>query len=265
MKERPQPFTVSTYPSSAEYIALAERLAELYAASPIPKNEVVEQLVLYAGPTSLRRLLYLDRLYQAILDVPGAVMLFGVRWGRDLASFQTFGQLYEPMNYARRIIGFDTFSGFPAVSPKDGEDRAIRTGAYGVTQAYEEHLAAVLAAKRQLGTFAHMERVELHKGEAAEQLRAYLDAHPQTAVALAYFDLDLYEPTKACAQMLVPFLGRGAIVAFDEFIHPVHPGETVAAREVFGANARFRRIPHLGPGHSGYLVFDGEVSPRTTP
>ncbi|MBV9103724.1 MAG: crotonobetainyl-CoA--carnitine CoA-transferase [Candidatus Eremiobacteraeota bacterium] len=183
-------------------------------------------------------------------------MLFGVRWGRDLAAFQAFQQVYEPMNYARRIIGFDTFSGFPSVSSKDGADESIRTGAYGVTASFEEHLRRVLATKRQLGTFSHMERIEIHKGDAVERLQSYLSDHVETVVALAYFDLDLYEPTKACAKLLLPFYARGAVVAFDEFIHPVHPGETTAAREVFGTNAAFRRIPNFGPGHSGYVVFE---------
>lgn len=257
MKKNEEPsFGVSTYPSSGEFLDVAGELAELVAHTAIPPKELIDQFALYASPSSLRRFLHLDKLYQQILDLPGCVMLFGVRWGRDLATFQALQQIYEPMNYTRRAIGFDTFSGFPSVSALDGGDAAIRPGAYAVNRSHEEHLAKVLEVKRRLGTFSHMDRIELHKGDAPERLRAYLDAHPETVVAFAYFDFDLYEPTKACAQMLLPYLTRGAIVAFDEFIHPVHPGETVAAREVFGANAAFRRIPNVGPGHSGYIVFN---------
>jgi hypothetical protein len=37
--------------------------------------------------------------------------------------------------------------------------------------------------------------------------------------ALAYFDLDLYEPTRAVLEQIRPYLTKGSIVAFDEFAH----------------------------------------------
>ena len=33
-------------------------------------------------------------------------------------------------------------------------------------------------------------------------LRKYLDDHPETIVALAYFDFDLYEPTRKCPDQI---------------------------------------------------------------
>ena len=41
---------------------------------------------------------------------------------------------------------------------------------------------------------------ELVKGDAPVELEAYLRAHPETIVAPAYFDLDLYEPTRKCLE-----------------------------------------------------------------
>jgi hypothetical protein len=189
-------------------------------------------------------------------------MIFGVRWGRDLSTLHGLHQIYEPMNHTRRILGFDTFTGFPSVTPLDGSTAVTQAGAYSVTDAYEEHLAEVLAVKMRLGSYAHIERFELHKGDAPEQLTQYLEKHPETMVSFAYFDLDLYEPTKACAELLLPYFASGAVIAFDEFIHPVFPGETAAARQIFGNGARFRRVPMVGPGHSSYLIFDGPPDGR---
>jgi hypothetical protein len=62
--------------------------------------------------------------------------------------------------------------------------------------------------------------------------------------------------------MLSPYFASGAVIAFDEFIHPVFPGETAAARQIFGNGARFRRVPMVGPGHSSYLIFDGAPDGR---
>jgi hypothetical protein len=258
MTRTTEQFAISTYPSSGEFLEETKRLEELFGSTPIPSKELLDQFALYASPASLRRFLHFDRLYRKILDIPGVILLFGVRWGRDLATLQLLQQIYEPMNYTRRFIGFDTFAGFPSVAPQDGADRVIRPGAYAVSEAYEEHLSAILATKQRLGTFAHISRFELHKGDAVERLRAYLGEHPETIVSLAYFDLDLYEPTKACAELLMPYFTPGTIVGFDEFMHPIAPGETVAAREAFGERAAFRRIPNVGPGHGAYMVFGGD-------
>jgi hypothetical protein len=36
-----------------------------------------------------------------------------------MALFTTLRNIYEPYNMSRKIIGFDTFEGFPSVSPQD--------------------------------------------------------------------------------------------------------------------------------------------------
>jgi hypothetical protein len=58
--------------------------------------------------------------------------------------------------------------------------------------------------------------------------------HPETLVALAYFDMALYEPTKVCLEAIKPRLVKGSLVVFDELNHKDYPGETQAAIEVFG-------------------------------
>jgi hypothetical protein len=250
-------FIRSTYPSSSEYLNQLSRLRDLYQNSPIPSEEFIDQFALYATPASLRRFIHFDRLYQKILELPGIIMVFGVRWGRDLSVLHGLQQIHEPMNHTRRMLGFDTFTGFPSVSSLDGNTLVTQASAYGVTDSYEKHLAQVLNVKMRLGSYAHVDRFELFKGDATEQLTKYLAKHPETVVSFAYFDLDLYEPTKACAKILLPYLASGAVIAFDEFTHPVFPGETVAARQIFGNHARFRRVPGVGPGHSSYLIFEG--------
>jgi hypothetical protein len=49
------------------------------------QRERLHQLPLYLPPHVLRRIAFFDDLYRRILTVPGVVMEFGVRFGRDLA------------------------------------------------------------------------------------------------------------------------------------------------------------------------------------
>jgi len=61
---------------------------------------------------------------------------------------------------------------------------------------------------------------------------------------LAYFDFDIYAPTKACLTMLRDRLTKGSVVAFDEVNDADSPGETVALMETFGLNnIRLERFP----------------------
>ena len=61
----------------------------------------------------------------------------------------------------------------------------------------------------------------------------YFEDNPHTVIALAYFDLDIYEPTKICLEAILPYITKGTIIGFDEANDETTPGESIALREVF--------------------------------
>lgn len=69
--------------------------------------------------------------------------------------------------------------------------------------------------------------------------------------------VDLSEPTRVCAELIKPYLCKGAVIGFDEYMHPTFPGETKAVREIFGPHAKVLRVPQVSPGHPGFLIFEG--------
>jgi hypothetical protein len=219
--------------------ALVRRLQD----TQIPPDELLDHLPLFASRHALGRVLVLHALYERILDVHGVILLFGVRWGRDLAILQALRSMLEPGNASRRIIGFDTFEGFPSVSDLDGD---ARTGDYGVSA---DHAAVLedLLAHRDTEEGNLYPRREIVRGDASRSLPEWLEAHPETVVAMAYFDMDLYAPTRDCLEALGPYITRGAVIGFDEVGHPGWPGETVALREVRGLhNVRLQRTRFAG-------------------
>lgn len=222
-----------------------EAFFELYEQCPIPPAERLENLSLFLKRQDLGRMLMFADLYQRMLPVNGVVMEFGLRWGRDLALLQSLRGLYEPFNYTRRIVGFDTFEGFATIDDKDGDSAATQVGAYDVTEGYAAYLESVLAAQEQESPIAHLRKFELIGGDASVELPRYLREHPETIVAFAYFDMDVYEPTRACLEALKPHLTKGSILGFDELNCPDFPGETIALREVFGLDSlRIERGVH---------------------
>ena len=109
--------------------------------------------------------------------------------------------------------------------------------------------------KEQLDPIPHFRKAEVRKGQAATQLRKYLRQHPETIVSLAFFDMDLYEPTRDCLLLLRERLTKGSVVAFDELNEPESPGETTALREVFGlARHGIRRYQYAA--RVAYFVVD---------
>lgn len=243
---------MKTQASSDEVDAYRE-LATLLQSSPVPSSEILGNLSLYLTRSSLSQILFMSHLYSKIIDVHGVIIEFGNRWGRNLALLSTLRNIFEPHNYGRRIIGFDTFEGFANVAPADGTDPVIKVGALSVAPDYQEYLSELLAVHERLSPRPHLRRFETIKGDVAETLPAWLKAHPETVVALAYFDMDLYEPTKRALEAIKPYLTKGSVIGFDEVCVREFPGETVAAREVLDLSKHaLVRSPYSG--HQSYIV-----------
>lgn len=240
----------------SEFAQAEARLGELLLSAPLPSSELAENSGLFVSPRTVKRLFFFNEIYCHALPVHGIVLQFGLRWGRDLATLHALRTIYEPFNATRAIVGFDTFEGFPSVDPRDGDAEMIKGGVLTVSQGYESFLSDVFAQRQIVDPLPQVERFEVHKGDAVEKLAEYLGKHPETIVALAHFDMDLYEPTKKCLELLKPYLTKGSVLAFDELISVPFPGETVAVREVFGLDkVRLRRSPTYS-GHGSYLIVE---------
>ncbi|WP_306279881.1 TylF/MycF/NovP-related O-methyltransferase, partial [Streptomyces malaysiensis] len=183
--------------------------------------------------------------YRQVREVPGVIMEFGVLHGRHLATLTALRGVYEPYNSVRRIIGFDTFAGFPDISPVDQVSPSAVVGRFGTT--YPDHLREVLAAHELGEPMGHVQRTFVIEGDARETVPKYLEENPQTVIALAYFDMDLYAPTHEVLDSIRSYLTKGGIVAFDEFAHPKWPGETAAFREICGQDVILHHLPGREP------------------
>jgi hypothetical protein len=213
------------------------RLAKALRTSIIPDNELLGNLGIFIERMHLSRIMLMHELYKLIIDVPGIIIEFGVRWGQNICLFNSFRGMHEPYNYTRKVVGFDTFEGFSEIDPKDLKDTNILSpGDYSVTGNYKETLEKILEDHEMLSPLDHIKKTELVAGDASVTFPNYLEKNPETIVALAYFDFDLYRPTKDCLQNLLSRLVKGSVIVFDELNCPSFPGETIAVQEVLGLN-----------------------------
>lgn len=219
----------------------------------IPDAELLDNLGLFLTRQTLSRINFIQKIYEMIVPVHGVIMEFGVRWGQNLALFSSLRGMHEPYNYNRKVIGFDTFEGFPSVSKEDG--RLLRKGDYSVVEGWVEQLDEILDNHTKNSPIPHKKKHELVKGDATETLPKYLKKHPETIIALAYFDFDVYKPTLDCLKTILPYLTKGSVLAFDELNTPEFPGETIALREVLGLSTYAIRRDPSSPLTS-YIVFE---------
>ncbi len=221
---------------SGEENEARDHFVEHYRNSPIPDDQVIMNLGMFLNSKSLSRLLFMDFLYRQAIDVQGVIMDFGTRWGQNMSMFTAMRGIYEPFNRHKKIIGFDTFEGFPSVSAVDGSSEMMREGNIKVTEGYVHYLDRLLELQEKDNPLGHIRKHDFAVGDACVTVNQYLEDSPETIVALAYFDFDLYEPTKACLEAIRPRLVKGSVLGFDELNDPDSPGETAALMEVFGLN-----------------------------
>lgn len=222
-----------------------ERLTKLLTETPMPPVYLIDNLPVYLRRHQLADLLTMDALYRELVDLPGVIMEFGVLHGRHLATLAALRGIHEPYNSFRRIIGFDTFTGFPDLSEVDEVSPSAAVGRFAVPADEVDHLREVLAAHEAGDPVSHVQRTFVVQGDVRETVPRYLAENPETVIGLAFFDLDLYEPTREVFEAIRPHLSKGSILAFDELGHPRWPGVTAALRETLGLeNLKLRQLPH---------------------
>lgn len=183
---------------------------------------------------ALSRVLYLNDIYQNIVNIPGVICEFGVHWGATLANLINLRSIYEPFNTSRVIYGFDTFQGFTNIHPKDGKlpqenDLATLTN-------YEDKLEEILKTIESFPPNSHKKKFQLIKGDATKTIDIWLEENPHAIISMAIFDMDLYKPTKEVLKKIKPRLIKGSVLVFDELNCEQFPGETLAVMEELGLN-----------------------------
>jgi hypothetical protein len=221
---------------SVEEDNVRAKFVELFSQSPIPDDNIVANLGLFLNSKVLSRLLFMDFLYRQAIEVQGVIMDFGTRWGQNMSYFAALRGIYEPFNRHKKIIGFDTFSGFPTIGEKDGNSIMMEEQNVTVTEDYLPYLDQIMECQEKDNPLGHIKKYEFVVGDACVGIHEYLERNPETIVAMCYFDFDLYEPTKVCLEAIKPRLVKGSVLGFDELNDHDSPGETQALMDVFGLN-----------------------------
>jgi hypothetical protein len=219
---------------------LAERAFEKSSISLLDKLETFPR---FSTKRSLARFMVREKLFEQILHINGIVVECGVFHGAGLFTWAQLSNIYEPTNYNRKIVGFDTFEGFPSVHSADNTGALVSKKGDLKGSSIEE-LETSVEKYNQERHLSHIKNVSLVKGDFNVTAEQYLKANQHCIISLLYLDFDLYEPTKKALELFLPRMPKGAIVAFDEINCESFPGETLALHEVVGINKyKINRFP----------------------
>jgi hypothetical protein len=223
-------------------------LAKAFAESQDSIEARLESFPRYARRKTITRFITLYELFKLAIPVKGSIIECGVFRGFGLMTWAHLSAVLEPANLTRRIYGFDTFEGFPAVGNRDANaTKSPRVGDLK-SNSFEEltTLIHTFDTDRFLG---HIEKVHLVKGDVVETVPKFITDHPHLVVSLLFLDVDLYEPTKTALVHLVPRMPKGSVLAFDQLDNPIWPGEAAALADTLGVGKlelrRFEWDPYV--------------------
>ena len=206
--------------------------------SPGAAVEKLETFTKFASRQALTKFIARLEIFKMQLDVHGSVVEVGVHRGASLMTWAHLSSILEPVNYLRKIIGFDTFEGFPDVGDKDakGVSEHLVKGGFSTGESPDVDLMSAIGLFDVNRLMNHIPKCELVKGDVSATLPQYLEDNPHLLVSLLHLDADLYAPTKTTLELLLPRMPKGAVILFDELNMKLFPGETLALLETLNLN-----------------------------
>lgn len=240
-------FKDEQYYSQAE-VEQVNKLDEIFQKGAGTLVDKILNFPKYVSRTALSRFLVKYEIFKKVMEIQGSVVECGVLFGGGLMTWAQISSILEPANHQRRVIGFDTFEGFPGITKEDESRQSsalLKKGEMAVDSYSDLQECVKIFDKTRF--FSNIPKVELVKGDILETVPKYIVDNPHLVISLLYLDVDIFAPTVAALNNFIPRMPKGAIVAFDEFAHPQFPGETIAVFKKFNLNSiSMRKIPVLG-------------------
>jgi len=176
--------------------------------------DLYNDFTLWGDIDRFTKLLARYELFKLVADKPGDVVEGGVLKGTGVLYWAKLIQIFNPQS-RRKVIGFDTFHGYPQNSSKRHDRRTAKEFKQVQIQEDEQVSDQTILKVAQMQGLKH--RIELVKGDVSTSLPDYIQKNPGFRIALLNLDFVLYEPTLAALEHLYPRVVPGGVVALDEY------------------------------------------------
>ena len=225
--------------SSDLQLEFRNKLWQTFREAPLSEPELERSLGLFIRGSLLARFLATSDVYRRIVHLPGHIFDLGCWRGQGAVLCENLRAIYEPLNKRRRVICFDTFEGYSGLSEHDKPSESFHEKSYSVGKPYAGFLRKLLELHEGNNALPHLRGMHrVVEGDASESVNRYLKENPGTLLALAFFDVDLYQPTREVLSRILAdrTLVPGAVLAFYQLTaDETLPGDAIAFKEVIGA------------------------------
>jgi len=210
----------------------------------------------YVRRQNIARFLVQSELFRMQLNVKGSIVECGVHHGGGLMAWAKLSSTLEPYNYHRKVIGFDTFEGFPSVSDADTKRHPdVKKGMFSVDYDVLDEIQNCIQEYDNNRYLGEIKKIQLVRGDANETIPQFVRDNPHFLVSLLFLDFDIMEPTTTALENFLPRMPKGAVIAFDELNNVDWPGETIAFLESMDIRKSALKCFEFEPNIS-YIVLD---------
>lgn len=212
--------------------------ADIFSGSPDETDIKLDNFEKYVRRQALSRFLVRYELFKMQQNIKGSIVECGVHNGGGLFAWAKLSSMLEPYAIHRKVVGFDTFSGFPDISDKDlsKDNPDLKQGGFKANVNIYDELQELRDAYDDNRFLNQFDKIELVKGDATKTIKRYINNNPHILISLLFLDFDLYEPTKVALENFLPRMPKGSILAFDEINNENWAGETLALLESLKIN-----------------------------
>jgi hypothetical protein len=220
--------------SPADSLKARAELFHLLRSYPATEAETERSLGLFLRGSLLARIFAIREMYEKILMRPGVIIDLGTWRGQTAVVCENLRAIFEPLNFNRRIVCFDTFAGYLGFSGRDRETDLHRNGTYDVGEGYASLLERLLILHETNNAMGHNHgKHRVIAGDCRTTVPQFFEEHPNEVASLAFFDLNAYEPTLVSFQTIFDRLVPGGIIAFWQLTRDEVPAEgMVYAQEI---------------------------------
>ena len=163
-----------------------EDIDALINKSGMNMQDVVENFMLFNRRVNFAKFLTHIEIFKEIVERPGSIVECGVFKGASFLTFLKLVEVYCPGDTLKKLIGFDTFKGFPSLSEKDGAsnpNRDLVEGGFN-SEGFLPYLEEVVDLTQRDSMIPRFKRVELVKGDVTKTIPEYVERNPGLRISL---------------------------------------------------------------------------------
>lgn len=159
----------------------------------------------------LKKIFVRYELFKKSQNIPGDIIECGVFKGTGHLFWLKLLDIFDH-NSIKKVIGFDTFKGFPKSVLKFEQKEAKK---FVKESNYSRN--TLTEVNKKISRAGLNARSVLIKGDIIKTSKSYIKKNRGFRISLLHLDLDTYEGTKHALNNFFPLVSKKGIVVFDEY------------------------------------------------